>query len=178
MTSGARAHGAGASAGAAAPAGAPAGPLLHLAGEWTGAGHGSYPSIADFDYLETVRFARIGDQPVFVYSQRTRHPQSALPMHREDGYLRMHSGGAELIVVQPTGIAEVDEGPITETATGFALRLSSTSVGHSASAKTVTEVVRVFRLAGDLLHTDVAIAAVGYPLTHHLSSVLRRVASA
>jgi len=41
-------------------------PILHLlVGEWTGTGHGEFPTIQPFEYLETLRFT--ADERAFVH---------------------------------------------------------------------------------------------------------------
>ena len=47
-------------------------------------------------------------------------------------------------------------------------------VGLTESAVSVTETSRRFEIDGDELNYDVAMAAVGQPLTHHLRATLRR----
>lgn len=150
-------------------------PLAGLLGEWQGAGHGSYPSIEDFDYTETLTFTHTG-KAFLVYAQRTRSTLDGRPLHVETGYLRPAGpGGVELVVAQPTGIVEVDEGALHATAGGgIELRLASRSVGLTSSAKTVTGVERTLILDAGVLHTRLAMAAVGHPLTHHLASELHR----
>jgi hypothetical protein len=150
------------------------GPLL---GEWSGTGHGSYPSIEDFDYTETLTFADTG-KPFIAYTQRSRHALDGRPLHIETGYLRTAGAGrVELVVVQPTGIVEVDEGTLRPTGGGLELRLSSLSVGLTSTAKSVTQTERTLTLDAGVLHSRLAMAAVGYPLTHHLASELRPVAT-
>ena len=79
-------------------------------------------------------------------------------------------GGVELVVAHPTGIVEVDEGELD----GHEIRLRSSAVVRTATAKEVVAVERTFRLDGDVLRYDVAMAAVGHPLTHHLRAALER----
>lgn len=149
-------------------------PLASLLGDWEGAGHGSYPSIADFDYTETLSFTHTG-KPFLVYTQRTRHLADGRPLHLETGYLRPAGPGhAELVVVQPTGIVEVDEGTLETTGGGIELRLASRTVAVTSTAKSVTGVERTVSLDAGALRTRLAMAAVGYPLTHHLASELHK----
>lgn len=149
--------------------------LADLLGTWQGEGHGSYPTIDDFEYIETLSFTRSG-RAFLVYAQRTRSTLDGRPLHVETGYLRSAApGGVELLVVQPTGIVEVDEGALPTSASGgLELRLTSRTVGLTSTAKSVTGVERTLSLEAGVLRTSLAMAAVGYPLTHHLASELHR----
>jgi len=150
--------------------------LTPLLGEWSGPGHGSYPTIESFDYVETVHFSHSG-KPFLAYTQRTLSARDASPLHVESGYLRPRDhGGIELVVSQPTGIVEVDEGTLElRGETGIEIRLRSSTVGLTSSAKEVTEVERRYHLEDDVLAVSLSMAAVGQPLTHHLAAELRRV---
>ena len=144
-----------------------------LIGTWRGEGRGEYPTIEPFSYTEEVTFTDVG-KPFLHYVQKTWSPADA-PMHTETGYLRVVDGSAvEFILAQPTGQTELAEGPLTLTDDGFTSRLESRMV-NSATAKHVETTVRRMELSGDVLTTSFAMAAVGVPLTHHLSSQMHRI---
>jgi hypothetical protein len=160
-----------------------AAPLLHpdlavlapLLGEWSGAGHGSYPTIEGFDYVETLHFTHSG-KPFVSYVQSSCHAGDTRALHTETGYLRpVGSSRVELVVAQPTGIVEVDEGALEPRGDGsLGIRMRSRVVGLTSSAKEVTEVERCYHVEDDVLRTSLSMAAVGQPLTHHLASELHR----
>lgn len=147
-------------------------PVADLVGVWRGPGRGEYPTIASFEYTEELTFTDIG-KPFLLYAQRTWSPQGD-PMHVETGYFRVSYGAAEFVLAQPTGQTELAEGTLVTQPDGFCGEVHSRVV-NSASAKTVEATIRRLRLAGKVLRTDFAMAAVGVPMTHHLSSTLTRV---
>jgi hypothetical protein len=145
-------------------------PLAALVGTWSGRGRGTYPTIEPFDYTETVTFAHVG-KPFLAYHQRTGHAVTGQPLHGEEGYLRMPADNrVELVVAHPTGLVEVAEGWIGSEG----IRLRSTIVGRTGSAKAVTAIERDLVLAGDVLEYSLSMEAVGHPMTKHLECVLRR----
>ena len=78
------------------------------------------------------------------------------------------------MLAHPTGIVEVMEGPL-QIADDGALTMTMTSIiGRSSSAKDVSAMARTFTLRGEELSYTVQMAAVGQPLQHHLSAVLRK----
>lgn len=145
-------------------------PLAFLLGTWSGAGRGDYPTIEAFEYVETVTFGHVG-KPFIAYTQRTRDASAGTPLHAESGYIRpVDEISAELVLVQPSGIVEVDLGRIDGTTVTF----ESDTVLTTPTAKDVTAVRRAIRVAGDELSYVVDMAAVGQPLTFHLEATLTR----
>ncbi len=148
------------------------GPLEQLLGAWEGDGDGDYPTIDAFRYRERVTFGHVG-KPFIAYSQRTWHPEHGGPMHAETGYLRVVGAtplAVEFVLAHPTGIVEVEEG----TFDAGVLRLRTTSIGLSETAKDVRSLRREFRLDGDELVYDLWMAYADVPETHHLHATLRR----
>lgn len=148
-------------------------PIAALIGTWRGPGRGEYPTIASFEYTEDVTFTDVG-KPFLHYVQRTTSPEGA-PMHTETGFLRVSAeGGVEFILAQPTGQTELAEGLLVTAPDGFSCELHSRVV-NSGSAKQVDATIRRLELTDGTLTTTFAMAAVGVPMTHHLSSELRHV---
>ena len=150
-------------------------PLAFLLGTWRGSGHGEYPTIEPFDYVEEVTFGHVG-KPFVAYQQRTRHAVTDLPLHAESGYLRpagVQPDGSlrvELVLAHPSGLLELAQGDVHDTR----LRLATLSVTGTPTAKEVSAVERDVDVDGDTLSYAVRMAAVGVPLTHHLAAQLTR----
>ncbi len=148
--------------------------LAPLLGTWEGEGTGEYPTIDDFSYLESITFAHVG-KPFIAYTQRTRHPETGAPMHAETGYLRVpRTGSIEIVMAQPTGLAEIYEGAVVGGDAPLVIDVRSTSIGSTTSAKEVTITERTISVTGDVLQYTFRMAAVGEALQHHLSAALRR----
>jgi len=164
------------------------GPVLHpdvaalapLLGTWTGSGEGHYPTIEPFSYTEEVTFGHAG-KPFLAYRQATRRSDTGLPAHAEAGYLRGVGGDRlELVLAQPSGVAELAEGTVTGTGTvdgPLVVHLVTVQVARTATAKEVTRVERTVTVAGDVLRYDLSMAAVGEPHQHHLRAELHRTGS-
>lgn len=98
-------------------------------------------------------------------------------MHTETGFLRLPATESiEFILAQPTGQTELAEGDLEFTGSGLTITLVS-RVDNSATAKHVEQTRRTYVLDGDRLAVEFAMAAVGVPLTHHLSSRLNRTSA-
>ena len=152
-------------------------PLLPLIGTWRGTGKGGYPTIEDFDYGQQVVFAHDG-RGVLRYESRAwiLGPDGAVlrPGARETGWWRPGGGDGELevLLAHPTGLVEVYVGRID----GTRVELSTDVVARTATAKEVSANHRLYGLVEGELMYAVDMAAMGQPLTSHLSARLRRLA--
>jgi hypothetical protein len=146
--------------------------LERLQGTWEGDGRGEYPTIEDFTYHETVTLARLPGKPILAYTQRTRSPDGR-PLHAESGYYRFgEHGRVELVIAQPTGIAEVHSGVVADGRISF----RQTGLISTVTAVEVTEVRRTIEIRDDVLSYTLDMAAVGQPMTFHLEAHLQRTA--
>ena len=147
--------------------------LEPLLGTWHGAGRGSYPTIDDFAYVEELTFGHVG-KPFLSMTQRSRDQVTGEPLHAEAGYLRATADGSvELVVAQPSGIAEVHRGTVSCGAAGLVVELESDQVALTATAKSVTRVRRRLHLDGAVLVSELWMAAVGEAdLVHHVRARL------
>ena len=160
--------------------------LAPLLGTWRGGGRGDYPTIEAFEYSEEVTIGHVG-KPFLAYSQRTRGSDGA-PLHAESGYLRPDGeSGLELLVVHPSGIAEVLVGEVAETHFGLVVMLRAgadslsgwagpegSRVVLAPTAKQVDATERRISVDGDAMRYEVHMAAVGEPMTLHLEATLKR----
>ncbi len=146
-------------------------PLAFLLGTWEGEGIGEYPTVETFRYREEVRFLHAG-KPFLVYTQRTWAEDDGRPLHAETGYWRMGASPhrVEVMLSHPFGIVELQEGTVQ----AQSIRLASTTMAGSATAKHIEAVERDVDVEGDELRYAVRMAAVGQVLTHHLAARLRR----
>lgn len=151
------------------------GALGRLVGVWVGTGEGHFPTIAPFRYREEVTFGHDG-RPVLRYAQRTWRADGDAPMHVEAGYLRAPDAGvAELIVAQPTGLAEVAQLDVREDGALLVLDGARAPLARTGSAKEVADVRRRFELEGEELRYDLWMTFGGHQDEHHLRAVLHRV---
>jgi hypothetical protein len=151
-------------------------PLLPFVGRWRGTGKVGYPTIDDRDYAEEVRFSHDG-RPFLAYEARAwlidDEGRPVKPSHREVGWWRPGAGDddVEVLLVHPTGIAEVYYGTVS----GLRVELATDAVVRTATAKEVTAMKRLYGIVeGDLMYA-IDMAAVGLGLNPHLSARLVRV---
>ena len=152
-------------------------PFLPLIGTWRGIGKGGYPTIPDFDYGQQVTFAHDG-RPFISYESRTwlidADGNVIRPSAREVGWWRPGADGRfEVLLAHPTGIAEIYVGTVNGVTQW---ELSTDVVARTATAKEVTGNHRLYGIVDGAMLYAVDMAAVGQPLSPHLSARLERVA--
>jgi hypothetical protein len=148
--------------------------LAPLLGTWVGRGAGVYPTIEPFEYFEEVVFGHVG-KPFLAYSQKTKSVADGKPLHAETGFLRApQPGRVELVLAHPSGITEIEIGTYTVSGGRIDIELTTSSIGLTPTAKSVTALGRSFQVDGDELSYTVRMGAVGQPLQDHLHAVLRR----
>lgn len=148
------------------------GRLGALLGEWEGEGRGISPAGVEFAYCERSRFDHNG-KPLLSYVQRTAASDDGRPLHSEAGYWRAAPAGAvELVLAHGTGFVEIEQGRWDDDAT---LRLVTTLIHGTPTAKRVTALERDFALNEGLLRYEMRMATDGGTPRFHLTAELRRV---
>ncbi|XP_056664166.1 peroxynitrite isomerase THAP4 isoform X1 [Monodelphis domestica] len=152
-------------------------PLSWMLGTWLSEppGHGVYPSLQPFHYLEEVHISHVG-QPMLNFSFNAFHPDTKKPMHRECGFIRVKpdSNKVAFVSAQNTGIVEVEEGEVN----GQELCIASHSIARMsfAAEPRVEQIMRTFRLTTDgRLEQTVSMATSSQPMTQHLHITYKRV---
>jgi hypothetical protein len=149
-------------------------PLSFLLGRWEGVGVVGYPTIESAQFGEEITFGHNG-KPFLIYTSRTwlldEHGNIGRPSHMETGFWRPQPDGQlEVLIVHPTGIAEIYLGEVT----GTKIEMATDVVARTASAKEVTAGHRLYGLVGPDLAYAYDMAAVGQPLQAHASARLKR----
>ncbi len=147
--------------------------LAPLVGTWRGRGEGEYPTIEPFSYTEELVVAHVPGRPILTWTSRTLDVEGNR-RHAESGFLRLVVDTVELVVAHSFGIVEVAVGSIGDGDGGVALDLDSLTLAGTPTAKEVTSVSRRYEVGGDRLRYEIAMAAVGMGLTHHLRATLDR----
>lgn len=155
--------------------------LLPYVGVWRGRGRGGYPTIDDFHYAQEIRISHDG-RPFLSYESRSwlieEDGTPIRPAAREQGWWRpvLADGKAtdevEVLLTHPTGIMELYVGRVD----GLKVELVTDAVVRTVTAKEVTAGQRLYGIVeGALLYAQ-EMAAVGQPMSPHLSARLLRVA--
>ncbi|CAB4846791.1 unannotated protein [freshwater metagenome] len=158
--------------------------LSWLIGTWVGVGVGGYPTVGDFHFAQEVTFASDG-RPFLSYSSRAwlldADGNRVKPLAVESGYWRPRPDNhVEVLLAHPTGFAEVWIGEVTvseiadATVTGARVELRTDVIARTSSAKEYTAGHRLFGLVDGELMWVYDMAAVGQPLTSHLSARLKK----
>lgn len=155
--------------------------LLPYVGLWRGRGRGGFPTIEDFDYAQEIRITHDG-RPFLYYESRAwildEQSRPVRPAGREVGWWRAvlredgtATGELEVLLTTPTGVMELHLGKVT----GTQVEIVTDAVIRTSTAKEVTAGHRLFGIVeGALLYAQ-DMAAMGQPLSPHLSARLIRV---
>jgi hypothetical protein len=145
--------------------------LAFLLGRWEGEGRGLWVADPAFRYREEVVIDHAG-KTFLRYAQRTWAADDGRPLHTEVGYFRpVADARVELLLVQPTGVAEIHAGRVA----GHVLELEAVLVGVTPTAKRVTGVSRRIWVEDEALNYRLRLGMNGEPLADHLAGRLRRL---
>ena len=150
--------------------------LNALLGEWSGSGKGEYPTIAPFEYVETLRFTSNTDLLIH-YEQKTerllKDQAEPVPSHWESGFIRLlDDGTVQVNNAQSGGRTELLTGPLDRTEKGFILRLRGTSFLNDPR---MLESSRTIEMIGEALQYNAHMRTNAVPkMTIHLEARLHR----
>lgn len=160
-------------------------PISWLIGKWVGVGLGTYPTIEDFRFGQEVTFTCDG-RPFLLYESKSwildDEGNRVRPAATEYGFWRPKpDNGLEVLLVHSTGHLETYLGTNEVTAiqdaaiTGARCELRTDVVARSHSAKEYDAGSRLYGLIDGDLGWAYDMAAVGEPMTNHLSARLAKV---
>ncbi|HZE41133.1 MAG TPA: FABP family protein [Stackebrandtia sp.] len=154
-------------------------PLLPYIGVWRGRGQGGYPTMDDFAYGQEVRISHDG-RPFLYYESRSwlldGDDKPIRRAAREVGWWRVTKqegkrDEVELELSHPTGVMELYYGHVD----GTTVEIATDAVIRSPHAKEVTGGKRLYGIVDGALMYAAELAAMGQPLTPHLSARLARI---
>ena len=153
--------------------------LAFLVGSWRGLGVVGYPTIQEHRYEQEITFGSDG-RPFLSYSSRAwlidEDARRVRPSASEVGWWRKGEGDydVEVTLAHHTGIVEIYVGNVAF----HRVELVTDVMARTSTAKEVNAMKRLYGLVeGDLAYA-IDMAAVGQPLTPHLSARLTREPSA
>ncbi len=160
-------------------------PISWLLGKWIGVGLGTYPTIEDFRFGQEVTFSNDG-RPFLHYESKSwildDDGNRIRPSATEYGFWRPQPDGRlEVLLVHSTGHLETYLGTTEVTGiadatiTGARCELQTDIVVRSNNAKEYDGGTRLYGLIEGDLGWAYDMAAVGEPLTNHLSARLAKV---
>lgn len=154
-------------------------PLAWLVGRWEGAGVVGYPTMASRQFGQEILCAHDG-RPFLSWTSRTwlLDADGGLgePLATETGFWRVFDAqddgtNCELLLAHPTGYVEMFAG-VAEPAK---VTLRTDAVLRSPLAKDYSAAQRMYGYVNANLMWVMDMAAMGHPLTSHVSAELRRV---
>ncbi|MFI7452096.1 FABP family protein [Nonomuraea sp. NPDC049714] len=150
-------------------------PIAFLLGRWEGAGVGGYPTIESFNFGQEIEFGHNG-KPFLSYVSRTwlldEDGNRVRPLATESGYWRSRADRQlEVVLAHPTGVVEVYVGEVVF----HKIELQTDVVARTATAKEYTAGRRLYGLVKGNLMWAYDMAAMGQPLTSHMSAELKKV---
>lgn len=125
-----------------------------------------------FEYREEIRFADIG-APFLHYLQRGWEVAADELLHSETGIWRLYPDGRVAVTISLPRVAEVSEGRYVD----GSIELDSSSVRRASGGAALVGVRRRYRLSGDRIDYEIAMATEGVPsAVRHLTGSVERVA--
>ncbi len=152
-------------------------PLAWLVGRWEGAGVLGYPTIESANFGQELEISHDG-RPFLEMSSRSwlldDAGEKVRPLGRELAFWRvLENGEIELLAAHPTGVVEMYVG--RKDPERPAIQLATDGVLRSPAAKEYNSGARMYGLVDSQLMWVMDMAAVGQPMTSHLSAQLKRV---
>lgn len=150
-------------------------PLAWLIGRWEGAGVVGYPTMESQNFGQEIEVSHDG-RPFLRWESKAwildEEGNKVRPAGTELGFWRpLPDGEVELLLTHPTGIVELYFGNTSPAK----IEVRTDSVVRSPHAKEYTAAHRLYGLVNSNLMWVMDMAAMGQPLTSHLSAELKRV---